>query len=112
MEDKTIPDERISASSHRDCFRGSCLATDARLNSNKRWAPKSNADSWIEVDLAVRTVVSGVTTQRGPKGVWYVEKYKVSYQRQPSSDRVHVTDQNGDTKVFNGNTSSNTTRGH
>ncbi|XP_022083768.1 lactadherin-like [Acanthaster planci] len=108
MEDGTIPDERISASSYQTFCFGSCLASDARLNSNERWAPNSNRGSWIEVDLAVSTLVSGVITQGGPGGIRYVKRYLVSYQRQHSSDRVHVTDGNDEAKVFTGNSDGNT----
>ncbi|XP_022083730.1 lactadherin-like isoform X2 [Acanthaster planci] len=104
MEDGTIPDERISASS----YKGPSGSSDARLNSNWRWTPLSNERSWIEVDLAVSTLVSGVITQGGPGGMRYVKRYLVSYQRQHSSDRVHVTDGNGEAKVFTGNSDGNT----
>ncbi|XP_038061809.1 retinoschisin-like [Patiria miniata] len=100
MEDGTIPDDRITASSSRSY----CPSGDARLNNNNRWIPLyHDANPWIEADLVESTVVSGVTTQ-GSGNIWFVEQYKVAYQKQPSSDYEHVKDGNGNIKVFIGNT--------
>ncbi|XP_038060539.1 lactadherin-like [Patiria miniata] len=99
MEDGTIKDDRITASFS---YNGS-PATDGRLNNNSKWEAVSPINSWIEVDLVEPTVVTGVTTQ-GSGSRWYVMRYKVAYQQQPSSQREYVTDGNGDIKVFIGNT--------
>ncbi|XP_038060850.1 lactadherin-like [Patiria miniata] len=110
MEDGTIPDDRIKASSeiYTDC----CPAVYARLNSNKRWIPSNtDANPWIEVDLIGSTVVIGVITQGWmppSSDPQYVAQYKVSYQKQPSSDYDHVADRNGNIKVFIGNTDDHT----
>ncbi|XP_038060290.1 EGF-like repeat and discoidin I-like domain-containing protein 3 [Patiria miniata] len=99
MEDGTIQDDRITASS---ILGTTYPARKARLNIDNGWAAWSNdANPWIEVDLVQSTVVTGVTTQGG-YGV-YVTAYKVSYKKQPSSDREHVTDGKGNIKVFIGN---------
>ncbi|XP_038060576.1 lactadherin-like [Patiria miniata] len=103
IEDGNIQDDRITASSSRDC----CRASYGRLNNNEKWSPMTDeANPWIEVDLIQSTVVTGVTTQGG-LGRWYVKRYKVAYQQQPSFQRKHVTDGNGDIKVFIGNTNTN-----
>ncbi|XP_038077089.1 lactadherin-like [Patiria miniata] len=99
LEDGTIPSDRIRASGSSNC----CPAEDGRLNlENGGWEPKRSADSWIEVDLVNSTVVLGVTTQGFNQ--WYVTQYKVAYQKLSSSNYEHVTDGNGDIKIFNGNT--------
>ncbi|XP_038068978.1 EGF-like repeat and discoidin I-like domain-containing protein 3 [Patiria miniata] len=104
MEDGTIQDDRITASSIRST---TYPAREARLNNDKGWAASSDdANPWIEVDLVQSTVVTGVTTQGGYS--WYVTAYKVAYKKQPSSDREHVTDGNGNAKVFIGNTDADT----
>ncbi|XP_038061064.1 lactadherin-like [Patiria miniata] len=97
MEDWTIPDDRITASSSS----GDKLAKKGRLNNNNAWQAASETNAWIEVDLGESTVVSGVITQ-GAFG-WYVKHYKVAYKKQPSSDYEYVMDGNGDNKVFIGN---------
>ncbi|XP_038060510.1 lactadherin-like [Patiria miniata] len=103
MEDGTIQDKRITASSSYSC----CPASEARLDDNG-WATSSvDANPWIEVDLVQSTVVSGVITQGDGRGTWYVKRYVVAYQKQPSSDYEHVN-RNGDIKVFIGNTDGNT----
>ncbi|XP_038060477.1 retinoschisin-like [Patiria miniata] len=104
MEDGTIKDDRITASSGYDNYP----ATDGRLNNNNGWiAGSEDANPWIEVDLDEPTVVSGVITQRLASYFGLVKKYKVSYKKQPSSDYEHVTDGNGNIKVFIVNTDYN-----
>ncbi|XP_038074795.1 retinoschisin-like [Patiria miniata] len=105
MEDGTIHDDRITASSGYSANP----ASHARLNNNRVWvAWSSDANPWIEVDLVEPTVVSGVITQGHYSRDYYVKKYKVAYKKQPSSDYEHVTDGNGNIKVFIGNTGDNT----
>ncbi|XP_022083845.1 uncharacterized protein LOC110975570 [Acanthaster planci] len=107
IENGTIPDSKMSASS--SWHDGCCPAWAARLNNKTRWASASGDTSpWIEVDLAERTVVSGVIIQGDPWWENWVTKYKVSYQAQHSSDRIHVTGGNGNITVFIGNTDSDT----
>ncbi|XP_038060561.1 lactadherin-like [Patiria miniata] len=104
MADGTIQDNRITASSSRNC----CPVSDGRLNDNHKWlASMDDANPWIEVDLVQSTVVTGVTIQ-GSGNLSYVKRYKVAYQQQPSSKRRHVTDGKGDIKVFIGNTDIDT----
>ncbi|XP_038062078.1 lactadherin-like [Patiria miniata] len=107
MEDGTIPDNRIRASSSRSSC---CLATNARLNDDGYAWVAAGSDSsidWIEVNLVESTVVSGVITQGGIFDD-YVTSYKVDYQKQPSSGYRHVTDESGNIKVFTGNTDDHT----
>ncbi|XP_038063217.1 retinoschisin-like [Patiria miniata] len=103
MENGTIHDDRITASSRNRC----CPVSLARLNSNAGWVAdhlSRDANPWIEVNLVEPTVVSGVITQGKNFFDIYVKKYKVAYKKQPSSDYEHVTDGNGNIKVFIGNT--------
>ncbi|XP_038059097.1 lactadherin-like [Patiria miniata] len=101
MEDMTIADGQIRASSST----ANAPAIEARLNNmNGKWNPKStDANPWIEVDLEKSTVVYGIITQGGLID-WYVKKYTVAYQKQPSTVYDHVSDGNGDIKVFVANT--------
>ncbi|XP_038059931.1 retinoschisin-like [Patiria miniata] len=104
LEDGTIPDDHITASSHQTNWPGS----DGRLNCNGAWIPQSDEKNpWIEVDLVVIKVVSGIITQSFDI-YGYVKKYKASYKNQSSSDYEHMTDGNGNIKVFIGNTDGNT----
>ncbi|XP_038058774.1 lactadherin-like [Patiria miniata] len=99
MEDGTIPNDHITASSYQKDYFG----FKARLNNFKQWATyvDKSTNSWIEVDLVQSTVVTGVITQGGSG--WYVKKFKVAYKQQPSSEREHVMDGDGNIKVFIGN---------
>ncbi|XP_038051936.1 retinoschisin-like [Patiria miniata] len=104
MENGTIQDNRITASNIRSC----CPASQARLNNYIGWQAYYFTNAWIEVNLDEPTVVSGVITQGHPSHDYYVKKYKVSYKKQSSSDYEHVTDGNGNNKVFIGNTDGDT----
>ncbi|XP_038060439.1 lactadherin-like [Patiria miniata] len=104
MEDGTIHDDRITASTAYDNYPAILLF---HCSSSSLPSVYSNdANPWIEVNLVEPTVVSGVITQ----GHHYqdVKKYKVAYKKQPSSDYEHVTDGNGNIKVFIGNTDGQT----
>ncbi|XP_038064933.1 lactadherin-like [Patiria miniata] len=64
----------------------------------------AHVNPWIEVDLAERTVVSGVTTQ-GCRLMWeYTTQYKVAYKKQPQCDFDYVRDASGEIELFTGNT--------
>ncbi|XP_038047443.1 retinoschisin-like [Patiria miniata] len=105
LEDGTIPDDRIRASS---IFSEEYLAAYARLNNHgSSWAAKSSQNSWIEVDLHDPTVVSGVITQGSTYSHRCVTKYRVRYQSSHSSGYKYVKDEDGFTKVFDGNKRNN-----
>ncbi|XP_033644318.1 uncharacterized protein LOC117303959 [Asterias rubens] len=93
LEDGSIPDSGIRVSSTQGAGRG-------RLNGYA-WLPLYVAYSWIEVDLGVSTVVSGVMTQGG---MYYrVTRYRVRYKKLQSSDFNGVKDSYGNITVFDGN---------
>ncbi|XP_038062047.1 lactadherin-like [Patiria miniata] len=108
MEDGTIPDDHITASSFVDL--SCCTPQKGRLNSGGAWVPWRNEGSWIEVDLANSCVVSGVITKSRRNSAYpgYVTKYKVAFRNQSTSDSTYVTDANGNAKVFMGNTDGHT----
>ena len=87
MEDGRILDSQITASSElteNDLFLG---ATNARLNhsvgyngTSGSWsAAASNATQWIQVDLGVSKMVSGIVLQGREENNQWVTKYKVDY---------------------------------
>ncbi|XP_038060959.1 lactadherin-like [Patiria miniata] len=104
MEDGTIPDDRITASSK---LTPAFPASMARLNqADFAWLPDVNANSWIEVDFGECRNVSGITTQG-----WQLESetrwttnYKVKYQEKASSNYEYVKHGNGYAVEFVGNT--------
>ncbi|XP_078603260.1 discoidin, CUB and LCCL domain-containing protein 2-like [Branchiostoma floridae x Branchiostoma japonicum] len=74
MEDETIKDGDITASSYRQ----SRPPWAARLNGDSAWRPSSPFEgSWIQVDLGQRTTVSGVITQG--YGWRYITQCQVRY---------------------------------
>ena len=60
MEDKTIPDENIRASSGKSTKRH---ITDARLNGDSWWRSVGIVSEWIQADIGYQTYVSAVITQ-------------------------------------------------
>ncbi|XP_038060379.1 lactadherin-like [Patiria miniata] len=113
IEDGSIPDERLTASSSPD-YRP---ATHARLNNpDSYWRPDSDGpDNWIEVDLTgTEAVVSGIITQGSNyepvKDAYYMSQYKVAYQTYspPSDGYQYVKDSNGATQIFEGNSNAAT----
>ena len=79
MEDGSIPDDRITASSQRD-YR--FPPSNARLNLNRYWSPatKQFKGSWLQVDMGANPVqIEGVITQGSPDYAQYVTHYQVHY---------------------------------
>ena len=78
MENRTIVDAQISASSQYDRNSG---PQSARLNGRGGWRPRiNNRDQWLQVDLEKYTTVSRIATQG--RGVRYgpcVTSYRLQY---------------------------------
>ncbi|XP_061212691.1 coagulation factor VIII [Neopsephotus bourkii] len=107
MEDRGIPDQRISASSYSTNIFSSWSPSRARLNMQGRtnaWRPKSDSPSeWLQVDFEVTKKVTAIITQ-GAKAVFthmFVTEFAVS----TSQDGVHWTPvlQGVKEKVFKAN---------
>ena len=80
MEDETIPDAQISASTE---YSANYAAKCGRLNSEERegaWTPKANdVNQWIQVDLGDYTIVTWVATQGSYIYNEWVSMYKLQY---------------------------------
>ncbi|NXV82734.1 FA8 factor, partial [Atlantisia rogersi] len=107
MENRGIPDQRISASSYSTSVFSSWAPSQARLNLNGRtnaWRPKSNSPKeWLQVDFEVTKKVTAIITQ-GAKAVFthmFVKEFSVS----SSQDGVHWSPvlQDGKEKIFKAN---------
>ncbi|XP_071801334.1 retinoschisin-like [Asterias amurensis] len=118
LEDGSIPDESLSASSNWEKRKVSTPA-DGRLNKIPppadantigAWHPSiADTNQWIQVDLSNPTYVTGVLTQ-GRYNVYYaqwVTKYKVQFEPPSPACLVDVKDQLGQTQIFQGNTDQN-----
>ncbi len=93
MEDDTIPDSSITASSVFEDYQDICFEGYGRLNQvGGSWCPRRDDrdTAWFQVDLKIQTQVEGVIMQ----GSYYiptfnyqdfVTKYKVEYSSQQSS---------------------------
>ncbi|XP_071613796.1 coagulation factor VIII isoform X7 [Heliangelus exortis] len=84
MENRSIPDQRISASSYSTNVIFSWSPSQARLNLQGRtnaWRPKSDSPSeWLQVDFEVTKKVTAIITQ-GAKAVFthmFVKEFAVS----------------------------------
>ncbi|KAM8998001.1 coagulation factor VIII isoform 2-T2 [Ara ararauna] len=93
MEDRGIPDQRISASSYSTNIFSSWSPSRARLNMQGRtnaWRPKSDSPGeWLQVDFEVTKKVTAIITQ-GAKAVFthmFVTEFAVS----TSQNGVHWT---------------------
>jgi len=118
VQDKSeVGDYQITASSfwnNRDNHKASLgrLFNTAGIGA---WAAaKNNGHQWIQVDFGKNKEITGVATQ-GRNGVCgsekarstcpqWVKKYTVSYKVDGSSQFEFVTDENGNTITFDGNT--------
>uniref|UniRef100_A0A8B9J3C4 F5/8 type C domain-containing protein n=1 Tax=Amazona collaria TaxID=241587 RepID=A0A8B9J3C4_9PSIT len=107
MEDRGIPDQRISASSYSTNIFSSWSPSRARLNMQGRtnaWRPKSDSPGeWLQVDFEVTKKVTAIITQ-GAKAVFthmFVTEFAVS----TSQNGVHWTPvlQGVEEKIFKAN---------
>ncbi|XP_072733035.1 coagulation factor VIII isoform X1 [Ciconia boyciana] len=107
MENRGIPDQRISASSYSTNVFSSWSPSQARLNLQGRtnaWRPKSNSPSeWLQVDFEVTKKVTAIITQ-GAKAVFthmFVKEFAVS----SSHNGMHWSPvlQDGKEKIFKAN---------
>ncbi|XP_038060996.1 uncharacterized protein LOC119731795 [Patiria miniata] len=112
MEDKRIPDDRITASSVYDGRQTTHGPARARLNTERyaaAWchANLDNVSPWIQVDFNGTVTITGLITQgRGDLDQWVTE-YQVTYSNDAQS-WYHVTDADGTPIKFPGNTDRNT----
>ncbi|XP_010078357.1 PREDICTED: coagulation factor VIII-like, partial [Pterocles gutturalis] len=107
MENRGIPDQRVSASSYSTNVFSSWSPSQARLNLQGRtnaWRPKSNSPGeWLQVDFEVTKKVTAIITQ-GAKAVFthmFVKEFAVS----SSQNGTHWSPvlQNGKEKIFKAN---------
>ncbi|NWQ88348.1 FA8 factor, partial [Burhinus bistriatus] len=107
MENREIPDQRISASSYSTNVFSSWSPSRARLNLQGRinaWRPKSNSPrEWLQVDFEETKKVTAIITQ-GAKAAFtrmFVTEFAVS----SSQNGVHWSPvlQDGKEKIFKAN---------
>ncbi|KAK2560505.1 Thioredoxin domain-containing protein 3-like protein [Acropora cervicornis] len=115
MENGNIPDDAIKASTELDDQHS---ASRARLNAKPdgekmgAWVPlESDENQWLQVDLGKVAEITKVSTQGGGEES---EQRVVSFVLAFSEDQENFLDyqENGDVKVFEGNTDGNTTVSH
>ena len=105
LEDGSIPDESLSASSN---WKDVDMSTPAGGRLNKvspfgiigAWCPVvKDTNQWIQVDLGDPTYVTGVLTQGRQDFPQWVTKYTVQFKPPSPSDLVDVKDKHGETQV-------------
>ena len=109
LEDGSIPDESLSASSNWETRQISTPAggrlnkipPPADANTIGAWHPRvADTNQWIQVDLGNPTYVTGVLTQgRYNVAAQWVTKYKVQFEPPSPACLVDVKDQLGQTQV-------------
>ncbi|XP_031562261.1 lactadherin-like [Actinia tenebrosa] len=108
MEDRSIPDSALSASSsYGHQSNPSFWAKDGRLNIISSWAPSSlSVGQYLQVDLGQVKIVTKIATQGRPGDqVKYVTKYKIKWSIDGQTWEDHK--ENDVVKVFNGNFDQN-----
>ncbi|XP_074863955.1 coagulation factor VIII isoform X2 [Carettochelys insculpta] len=107
MENKSISNQQISASSYSENMFSSWAPSQARLNLQERtnaWKPKVDSPSeWLQVDFEKIMRVTGIVTQ-GTKAIFsnmFVKEFAIS----SSQDGSHWTPVllDGKEKIFKGN---------
>ena len=79
MEDGSIPDDRITASSQWGSYT---QPSNARLNLNSGWYPANGqyVGSWLQVYMGLDPMhIEGVITQGHPDRYSWVTQYQVQY---------------------------------
>ncbi|XP_071806183.1 retinoschisin-like [Asterias amurensis] len=118
LEDGTIPDESLSASSSWERQGGyTDVSTPGGGRLNKippdsstvgAWCPSvADTNQWIQVDFGNPIYVTGVLTQGRWEHVQWVTKYKVQFEPPSPAHLVDVKDQLDQAQIFNGNTDRN-----
>ena len=80
MEDGSIKDSQITASTSFNIFLGPHWS---RLNKGGSWSVAHiSIDQWIQVDLGISRIITGIVLQGGDEGTQeWVKSYKVEYSR-------------------------------
>ncbi|EDO44991.1 predicted protein, partial [Nematostella vectensis] len=88
LESKSLPDDRITASSVANA--PPTPPSNARLNNSVAWCAGDSYDCWLQVDLGGTHRVTSVATQGNPKGNNdYVKKYRLQYSLDDESWVTH-----------------------
>ncbi|XP_071796274.1 uncharacterized protein [Asterias amurensis] len=109
MEDGSIPDDKITASSH---WNSNYLPSNARLNMNGCWGPAENQGSWLQIMyMGLEPVhIEGVITQGNPDGYYWTTHYQVQYSidgtawlyvNEASTPQTFIGNTDGNTPVTN-----------
>ncbi|XP_038060468.1 lactadherin-like [Patiria miniata] len=110
MEDRRIPDNRITASSVYEGKQATHGPARARLNTEgyaEAWCNDNSDDSpWIQVDFVGSVTVTGLITQRRGDYDQWVTEYQLTYSDDGQS-WYNVTDADGIPIKFPGNKGSN-----
>ena len=94
MEDETIPDDQIIASSVANKYN---RAANGRLHfklspgRSGAWsAEHKNKEQWLQVDLGSLAIITAIATQgKGEKDQW-VESYSISYSLDGESFQSYI----------------------
>ncbi|RVE65935.1 hypothetical protein OJAV_G00121150 [Oryzias javanicus] len=101
VEDESIPDDQLSASSSI----GAYTPSKARLNGDFCWKPSGSAtSSWIQVNLGQTRKVTGIVIQGCSDGENWITKYKLQH----SIDGISWKDYTADGDFFLGSVDKNT----
>eukprot|EP00794_Sanderia_malayensis_P004562 gene4562-5159_t len=105
LEDRTIQDYQISASS----YKLQNWAKNVRLNGGKYWEPFTvNKDEFIRVDFITRKVITHIATQgEGIHSIYYVRTFHLKYTEN-NYDWVDYKNSQGAIMTFDGTTAPNT----
>ncbi|XP_032243001.2 uncharacterized protein LOC116621138 [Nematostella vectensis] len=106
LESKSLPDDRITASSVANA--PPTPPSNARLNNSVAWCAGDSYDCWLQVDLGGTHRVTSVATQGNPKGNNdYVKKYRLQYSL---DDESWVTHEENGNQIIDANEDHNSVK--
>ncbi|XP_066295702.1 uncharacterized protein [Branchiostoma lanceolatum] len=108
MEDRSIPDSRITASSVRSVNHKTYHGRLNSLEGQSAWVAGVNErGQWLQIDLGGTAVVHGVVTQGRATYDQWVTSYKLQHSWNGRSWTT-ITDTDGSDKIFTGNADRST----
>ncbi|CAH1272632.1 TNR [Branchiostoma lanceolatum] len=108
MEDRSIPDSSITASSVRSVTHKTYHGRLNSLEGQSAWVARVNErGQWLQIDLDGTAVVHGVVTQGRATYDQWVTSYKLEHSWNGRSWTT-ITDTDGSDKIFTGNADRST----
>ena len=98
MENNTVPDIHLSASSNTDANH---TAKEGRLYNSNAWCAEGNGtEEYFQIDLGSIVTITGLATQGEPRGTSWVKTYNVRYSNNGKEWRTVQTVRSANASIF------------